>query len=276
MLAQRYAIDLQQLGPGRRSTPPAGHARSSPANPADFSERDHMNQPHNNDARGKDRAPRSANRPLTLSYGRALYDWWGQHRVLYRLACVPVFLGREGELRQLAVDGLELVRGATVLDVACGHGVNFPLLQRAIGSTGTLIGLDYSEEMLAAAKCKVEEAGWANVGLRQADAAHVELGEHVLDGALCTLGLSAMPNRELAIANIHRALKPRSRFVVLDIPPFEGIARVFNPIVKPVYKYTANWRPHTDLAADLRQAFGEVVVQTFNARTLLLAVATKQ
>jgi hypothetical protein len=34
-----------------------------------------------------------------------------------------------------------------VLELACGPGVNLPLLERAIGPSGSLTALDYSEEM---------------------------------------------------------------------------------------------------------------------------------
>ncbi len=49
-------------------------------------------------------------------------------------------LGVQQKLRQYAVHRLTLQRGQTVLDVACGTGLNFPAIQAAIGPEGRLIG----------------------------------------------------------------------------------------------------------------------------------------
>lgn len=69
-------------------------------------------------------------------------------------------------------------------------------------------------------------AWWATV---QGDAAHMRLANDSLDGALCTLELSAMPQPELAIRQVHRCLKPEGRFVVLDAKLAEGAWSIFNP-----------------------------------------------
>lgn len=55
--------------------------------------------------------------------------------------------------------------GATVLDVGCGTGLNFPELQRLIGPKGRIIGIDPSASMLAGAGRRVRSAGWTNVAL---------------------------------------------------------------------------------------------------------------
>jgi ubiquinone/menaquinone biosynthesis C-methylase UbiE len=70
-------------------------------------------------------------------------------------------------VRRRALERLELTRGAVVLDVACGTGVNFAAIQRAVGPGGRLIGVDLSPEMLGVAHARVETAGWRNVELLQ-------------------------------------------------------------------------------------------------------------
>ena len=47
-----------------------------------------------------------------------------------------------------AVEQLRLPRGATVLDLFCGTGVNFPLLSEPDGSTGTIAAVDGSSALL--------------------------------------------------------------------------------------------------------------------------------
>lgn len=74
-----------------------------------------------------------------------VYKVWAP---VYSLANVYL-LGQLPRFRQLAVDRLDLKSGASVLDLSCGTGANFPLLQERIGPEGRLVGLDYTSVMLA-------------------------------------------------------------------------------------------------------------------------------
>jgi len=64
-----------------------------------------------------------------------------------------------------AVRALDLQRGDTVVDIGCGTGLNFPLLQEAIGPEGRIIGVDLSDAMLAQAHRRAVENDWQNVEL---------------------------------------------------------------------------------------------------------------
>jgi demethylmenaquinone methyltransferase/2-methoxy-6-polyprenyl-1,4-benzoquinol methylase len=68
-------------------------------------------------------------------------------------------------VRCQAIDMLALRPGDTVLDVACGTGKSFALLQERIGPRGRIIGVDISPDMLALARGRVQRAGWENVTL---------------------------------------------------------------------------------------------------------------
>lgn len=58
------------------------------------------------------------------------------------------------------VERLGNLDGATVLNVGCGTGNNFPLLVPRVGVTGHVIGVDYSAGMLARAERRAERAGF--------------------------------------------------------------------------------------------------------------------
>src|SRR5215467_13151484 len=57
--------------------------------------------------------------------------------------------------RREAVQRLELKRGDLVVDIGCGTGLNFALLQEAIGETGRIIGVDLTDAMLEQARRRV-------------------------------------------------------------------------------------------------------------------------
>src|SRR3954454_2905316 len=86
-----------------------------------------------------------------------------------RFAPVPGYPVRAQ--RRAAVQALGLRLGASVVDVACGTGLNFPLIEEAIGPAGRIVGVDLTDAMLARARKRIETNGWSNVSLVQADAA---------------------------------------------------------------------------------------------------------
>lgn len=68
-------------------------------------------------------------------------------------------------IRREAVRLLALRPGETVLDFACGTGLSLPLLRAAVGARGRVVGVEQSPEMMARARRRAAEAGWANVKL---------------------------------------------------------------------------------------------------------------
>lgn len=68
-------------------------------------------------------------------------------------------------LRRRLIARLNLKPGDVVLDVACGTGLNFPLIHEAIGPDGRLIGIDLSPDMLAIAHERVLKNSWKNITL---------------------------------------------------------------------------------------------------------------
>ena len=59
--------------------------------------------------------------------------------------------------RRRAVESLDLRPGDTVVDMACGTGLNFQLLENAIGADGRIVGVDLTDAMLAQARQRIEE-----------------------------------------------------------------------------------------------------------------------
>jgi demethylmenaquinone methyltransferase/2-methoxy-6-polyprenyl-1,4-benzoquinol methylase len=118
--------------------------------------------------------------------------------------------------RRRAVQALRLGRGDCVIDIACGTGLNFPLIEEAIGPEGRIVGVDLTDAMLARAEDRIGANGWSNVSLVQADAAEFDFPTGI-DGILSTYALSQVPECEKVIAHGATALSARRRWVVLDL-----------------------------------------------------------
>src|SRR5581483_6123844 len=134
--------------------------------------------------------------------------------VTSRLYPVPGYPQRAQRLR--AVRALGLRAGGTVVDMACGTGLNFALLQRVVGPGGRIVGVDLTDAMLARAQDRIATNRWSNVSLVQADAAEFEFPAGV-DAILSTYALSQVPECAAVIAHGAAALSDGGRWVVLDL-----------------------------------------------------------
>jgi demethylmenaquinone methyltransferase/2-methoxy-6-polyprenyl-1,4-benzoquinol methylase len=151
-----------------------------------------------------------------------------------RLYPVPGYPQRAQRLR--AIQALGLRPGDSVIDIACGTGLNFALIEAVIGPHGRIVGVDLTDAMLARAQDRVEASGWSNVSLVQADAADFEFPTQA-DGILSTYAMSQVPECAEVIAHGAAALSDGGRWVVLDLKLPDGtprrVAQLGTAIVRP-------------------------------------------
>lgn len=123
---------------------------------------------------------------------------------------------REWEYLKRAVRELNLKYGDTVVEIGCGTGLNFPLLQKEVGPEGKIIGVDLTDAMLDQARRRVSENGWLNVELVLSDAAKFRFPSKVA-GIISTFALTLAPEFDTVIRNGCMALPPGRRWVILDL-----------------------------------------------------------
>lgn len=123
--------------------------------------------------------------------------------------------------RRIAVFSAAAPRSAEkVLDVGCGPGYLTRDLALSVGPQGQVTGLDISEPMLglAANRC----AGLSQVHLAHADARKLPADDATLDLACALQVYCYVTELDEALADLHRAIKPGGRVVVLD-SDFSGV-----------------------------------------------------
>jgi ubiquinone/menaquinone biosynthesis C-methylase UbiE len=130
---------------------------------------------------------------------------------LYPAPCYPQRAQRLRTIRSLGLSA-----GATVVDMACGTGPNFALLQKVIGPEGRIVGVDMTDAMLAQAQSRVERNGWSNVSLVQSDALAFDFPAEV-NGIMSTYAMTQVPECADVIAHGAKALAPGGRWAVLDL-----------------------------------------------------------
>ena len=190
-----------------------------------------------------------------LSRGRHLWDFvsrwsgWVEHW--------------QDAIATLVDNHLKLQTGDAVLDVGCGRGELLRLLREAVGTKGRVVGVDYSPGMVQRARARVDHEGWRNVEVYRADASQPAFGDPAINGqgfdaAISTFAISAMPNVEAAVHNVHAVLRPGGRFFVLDVrlTP-KGWKRIPAWFLGLCYRALAGWTGQDVLLA-LRQTFRTV------------------
>jgi len=122
--------------------------------------------------------------------------------------------------RRAAVNSLQLVAGARVLDLACGTGD----LCRTLESAGYVaIGTDFSAGMLAAAR--------TNAPLVRADAVHLPFADASLDGLTCGFALRNFVDLGTVFAECARVLRSDGRFAAVDATvPANPVMRAGNAV----------------------------------------------
>ncbi len=144
----------------------------------------------------------------------------------YDYSMPPFFL----KWKQLAFNDSSLKNGDTVLVFCCGSGLDFPFILNKIGKGGKIIGVDFSSEMLSAAKKKIEENNWKNITLMQADVTtfNSELDRKFNIG-VCTLGMSIIPDFKAAYRNLLAQVKENGEIIIGDMQLAPGWLSKLNP-----------------------------------------------
>jgi len=115
-------------------------------------------------------------------------------------------------VRRRAVERLGLKRGDTVLDVGCGTGLSFELLEQRIGrDAGKIIGIEQSSDMIEQARGRAEGNHFENVTLIASPVEDAEI-PGLADAALFHFTHDIL-RTPAAVANVIRHLKPGARIV---------------------------------------------------------------
>ena len=104
--------------------------------------------------------------------------------------------------------------GDSAIDLACGTGSLTRALAKTVGPNGSVLGVDFSAEMLRAAQARPE----ANVEYRLGDATDLAgVPSARFDAATIVYGARNIPDLDGLFAEMARVLRPGGRAVCLEI-----------------------------------------------------------
>jgi ubiquinone/menaquinone biosynthesis C-methylase UbiE len=127
-----------------------------------------------------------------------------------------------------AVSLLHLKTGDVVVDVACGTGSNFAAIERGIGQSGRLIGVDLSEEMLQRARARVASSGWTNVTLIESAIERAKF-DTAVDALLFSFAHDVLQS-PCALRNLFQHAGPGARVAAcgIKLPPIWNVPAAFS------------------------------------------------
>jgi arsenite methyltransferase len=110
-----------------------------------------------------------------------------------------------------------LHEGETVLDLGSGGGIDVLLSARRVGPSGTVYGLDMTDEMLGLAQRNAREAGVSNVHFLKGLIEAIPLPAGSVDVVISNCVVNLSTDKPSVYAEIARVLRPGGRVGITDI-----------------------------------------------------------
>ncbi len=126
--------------------------------------------------------------------------------------------------------------GQQALDIAGGTGDLSMALARKVGPTGRVVHTDINEAMLREGRARLLDHGLV-LPTMVCDAEKLPFADASFDIVTVAFGLRNMTHKELALAEMHRTLKPGGKLLVLEF------SRVAKPLEKAYDWYSFNILP---------------------------------
>ena len=106
--------------------------------------------------------------------------------------------------------------GEQVLDTGCGAGVDTILASMMTGPTGNVVGVDIVPEMLQQAEKNLMMTDLKNVSFKKASGEKLPYPVDTFDAVISNGVINLIPDKESALTEIFRVLKPAGRLMVAD------------------------------------------------------------
>ncbi|CAN5421948.1 arsenite methyltransferase [soil metagenome] len=111
----------------------------------------------------------------------------------------------------------QIKAGDTVIDLGSGAGNDAFVARKAVTETGKVIGIDFSEAMIAKARANAEKVGFNNVEFRLGDIDSMPVTSNKADVIVSNCVLNLVPNKHKVFSEVYRVIKSGGHFSISDI-----------------------------------------------------------
>jgi SAM-dependent methyltransferase len=117
------------------------------------------------------------------------------------------------------VERLGLRTGDRVLDVCCGSRASAIPAAETVGASGSVLGVDLSERLLALARTKANRQGLRNIEFRAGDLLDLGVPASRFDAVVCVFGVFFVPDMPMAVRALSRAVRPGGQLAITTWGP---------------------------------------------------------
>jgi demethylmenaquinone methyltransferase/2-methoxy-6-polyprenyl-1,4-benzoquinol methylase len=166
--------------------------------------------------------------------------------------------GLDRRWRERAAEAAAVPKGAAALDVCCGTGELTVEMARRVGSTGKVVGCDFSTEMLSRATVKAADLGISNVDFDHADALRLPYADESFDAVTIGFGLRNLADHRAGVNEMSRVAHSGGQVVVLEFTrprrqPFSAFFDIwFDRLVPLLGRFSLDASAYSYLPASVR------------------------
>ncbi len=117
----------------------------------------------------------------------------------------------------LPTEFAKIKKGDVVIDLGSGAGNDCFIARHETGPEGKVIGVDFTEPMIARARLNAEKLHYHNVEFRQGDIEALPVSDNTADVVVSNCVLNLVPNKQKAYDEVYRTLKPGGHFSISDV-----------------------------------------------------------
>ena len=122
-----------------------------------------------------------------------------------------------------SVNFANIKEGEIVVDLGSGTGIDVFLAANKVKESGTVLGIDMTDEMLQRAKNNTQQASYSNVEFRKGDLERrIPVDDNTVDVAISNCVINLTMDKTSVFEEIHRILKNTGRMVIADLVPRIG------------------------------------------------------
>lgn len=156
-----------------------------------------------------------------------------------------------------AIAGLK--PGEVVVDLGSGGGFDCFLAAHEVGSSGQVIGVDMTPEMIAKAQENAKKGNYTNVEFRLGEIERLPIANDMVDVIISNCVINLSRNKAQVFREAHRVLKPGGRLAISDVVATAELPEEMRADKQLVAGCMGNASHIDDLAAMIEEAGFEAV-----------------